>query len=43
MQFEDLSLGMFTLLVTSASLRVFYGFARHDWPLIATNESWTCL
>lgn len=34
---RDLSLGMFALLVTSGSLWVLYGFARRDWPVVATN------
>jgi MtN3 and saliva related transmembrane protein len=34
---RDLSLGMFALLLTSGSLWVLYGFARRDWPVVATN------
>jgi MtN3 and saliva related transmembrane protein len=33
----DLSLGMVALLVTSASLWIFYGLVRRDWPVILTN------
>lgn len=33
----DLSLGMFSLLVTASTLWIIYGFIIHDWPVIVTN------
>ena len=36
-QTRDLSLGMFTLLVTASSLWIIYGLIIEDWPVIATN------
>ncbi len=36
-QTRDLSLGMFTLLVTASSLWILYGTMTADWPVILTN------
>ena len=33
----DLSLGMFSLLVTASTLWIIYGIIIHDWPVILTN------
>ena len=33
----DLSLGMFSLLVTASTLWIIYGFIINDWPVIITN------
>ncbi|HET7615271.1 MAG TPA: SemiSWEET transporter [Gemmatimonadaceae bacterium] len=33
----DLSLGMFSLLVTASTLWIIYGFIIDDWPVIITN------
>lgn len=33
----DLSLGMFSLLVTASTLWIIYGFVINDWPVIITN------
>ena len=33
----DLSLGMFSLLVTASTLWIIYGFIISDWPVILTN------
>lgn len=33
----DLSLGMFSLLVTASTLWIIYGFIINDWPVILTN------
>lgn len=33
----DLSLGMFSLLVTASTLWIIYGIIIHDWPVIPTN------
>lgn len=36
-QTRDLSLGMFVLLATSASLWTIYGTLSEDWPVVITN------
>lgn len=36
-QVEDLSLGMFALLITAGALWITYGIISKDWPVIATN------
>lgn len=36
-QTEDLSLGMFALLITAGALWITYGVLTGDWPVIATN------
>ena len=33
----DLSLGMFSLLVTASTLWIIYGIIIKDWPVILTN------
>jgi MtN3 and saliva related transmembrane protein len=33
----DLSLGMFSLLVTASTLWIIYGIIINDWPVIITN------
>jgi MtN3 and saliva related transmembrane protein len=42
-QTRDLSLGMFTLLVTSGSLWMVYGALTRDWPVVATNAGMVTL
>jgi MtN3 and saliva related transmembrane protein len=42
-QTRDLSLGMFTLLVTSGSLWMLYGALTRDWPVVATNAGMVTL
>ena len=36
-QTRDLSLGMFSLLVTASTLWILYGIFINDWPVILTN------
>jgi MtN3 and saliva related transmembrane protein len=36
-QTRDLSMGMYTILITASSLWTVYGFIIHDWPVIVTN------
>ncbi len=36
-QTEDLSFGMFALLITAGALWITYGVLSTDWPVIATN------
>ena len=42
-QTRDLSLAMFTLLVTSGTLWAFYGVLRRDWPVVITNAGMVAL
>jgi len=42
-QTRDLSLGMFTLLVTSGALWMLYGALTRDWPVVATNAGMVAL
>jgi MtN3 and saliva related transmembrane protein len=39
----DLSLGMFSLLVTASTLWIIYGIIIHDWPVILTNAGMVVL
>ncbi|HEX8361117.1 MAG TPA: SemiSWEET transporter [Longimicrobium sp.] len=34
---NDLSLGMFVILITAGALWIAYGVVTSDWPVIATN------
>ncbi len=34
---NDLSLGMFVILITAGALWITYGVVTSDWPVIATN------
>lgn len=36
-QTRDLSMGMYTILITASSLWTIYGIIIHDWPVIMTN------
>jgi MtN3 and saliva related transmembrane protein len=36
-QTRDLSMGMYTILITASSLWTIYGVIIHDWPVIMTN------
>ena len=36
-QTRDLSMGMYTILITASSLWTIYGIIIHDWPVILTN------
>jgi len=40
---RDLSLGMFTLLVTASSLWIVYGAIIGSWPVILTNAGMVAL
>ncbi len=40
---RDLSLGMFTLLVTASSLWIVYGAIIGSWPVILTNTGMVAL
>lgn len=42
-QTRDLSLGMFTLLVTASTLWIIYGAIIGSWPVIATNVGMVAL
>ncbi len=42
-QARDLSLGMFTLLVTASSLWIIYGAIIGSWPVILTNAGMVAL
>jgi len=42
-QTRDLSLAMFTLLVTSGALWALYGLIRRDWPVVITNAGMVAL
>lgn len=42
-QARDLSLGMFTLLMTASSLWIIYGAIIGSWPVILTNAGMVAL
>ena len=42
-QTRDLSMGMFTLLVTAGTLWMVYGAINRDWPVVATNGGMVAL
>ncbi len=42
-QTRDLSLGMFSLLITASTLWIVYGIMTADWPVILTNTGMIAL
>ena len=40
---DDVSLGYFALLIPGFLLWVFYGWSRHDWPLVIPNTVATAM
>ncbi len=40
---NDLSLGMFVILITAGALWITYGVITRDWPVIATNGGMVAL